>query len=269
MLRVTAIHRYPVKSLRGHAIDQARIERCGIVGDRRWMVVDRAGRFVTRREAPAMALVDVVADGDDFVLSHPDIGACRVSPPDRDAPTISATVWRDSLEVRVAGADAAAFLSRAIGRTVRLVHQAAADNRPVDPRFGHADDRVSLADGYPLLVTTGASLAALNARLPMAIGMDRFRPNLVIDGAAAWDEDGWRRLRIGDVVLRLAKPCSRCVITTQDALTGQRDQGDEPLATLRAMGRMRPGGIMFGDNVIPETTGIVRAGDPVEILDRL
>ena len=96
--------------------------------------------------------------------------------------------------------------------------------------------------------------------------MERFRPNLVIDGTVPWEEDGWRRLRIGEVVLRLAKPCSRCVIVTQHPLTGVREHGDEPLATLRAIGRGRPGGIMFGCNAVPETTGRLRVGDPVEVI---
>ena len=125
-----------------------------------------------------------------------------------------------------------------------------------------------MADGFPLLIATTASLAALDREAPVAVTMERFRPNLVVDGGDAWEEDGWRRLRIGTVVLRIAKPCSRCIIVTQDPLSGAREDGDEPLTTLRAMGRMRPGGIMFGENAVPEATGTIRLGDPVEAIER-
>ena len=269
MLRLAAIVRYPVKSLRGHILRDAVVEPCGIAGDRRWMVVDETGRFVTRREVPDMALIDVIPDADGLTLSHPLLGTRRVARPDDRSPLMHVRIWRDFLDVRRASPAAAAFLSEALRRRVHLVHQATVDSRPIDPRFARPGEHVSLADGYPLLVTTTASLAALNDRLPVPIGMDRFRPNLVIDGALPWDEDGWQRLRIGTVVLRLAKPCSRCVITTQDSFTGRREQGDEPLTTLRAMGRSQSGGIMFGDNAIPEMSGTLRVGDPVEILDNI
>lgn len=267
MQNLVGITCYPVKSLRGHALDHAAVEPGGLAGDRRWMVVDAAGRFVTRREVPAMARIGVAAVADGLVLSHPDYGRVRVVRPDADATVVTAKVWRDTLPVRLAATEVNTFLSDALGRPVRLVHQHIPDSRPVDPRFGTAGDHVSLADGFPLLIATTASLAALNARLPVAVPMERFRPNLVIDGGVAWAEDGWRTLRIGALVLRIAKPCSRCIITTQHPLTGAREQGDEPLTTLRAMGRMRPGGIMFGENAIPETSGTIRVGDEVEVLD--
>ena len=268
MLRLSAISCYPVKSLRGHGLDRAAVEWCGLAGDRRWMVIDEAGRFVTRREVPAMALVGVAPDADGLVLSHADHGDCRVACPDRGASSVTARIWRDTLDVRLAGAEAGLFLSRVLGRRVRLAFQHAADSRPVDGRYGRPGEHVSLADGYPLLVATTASLAALNERLPVPVGMERFRPNLVLDGGIAWEEDGWRRLRIGEVVLRVAKPCSRCIITTQHPLTGARENGDEPLSTLRAMGRLLPGGIMFGVNVVPETIGTVRTGDRIDVLER-
>ena len=263
--RLAAIFRYSVKSLSGHALDGAEVDRCGIAGDRRWLVIDAAGRFVTRREIPAMALIEVTSGSDGLTLSHPVAGRCHLTLPERDAPLVEARIWRDTVPLRLAAPAVAAFLSLALERDVRLAYQCDAESRPVDPRFGHAGEHVSLADGFPLLVTTTGSLAALNERLPAAIGMARFRPNIVIDGTAAWAEDGWRRVRIGDVVLRVAKPCSRCVITTQDPLTGVRAMADEPLTTLRAMGRQRPGGIMFGQNLVPETTGTIRVGDAVVI----
>lgn len=266
-MHVSALFRYPVKSLGGHPLDSVALEHCGIAGDRRWMVVDARNRFVTRREVPAMALVGVEVTATGLVLTHPALGRCAVDRADERGAVVDATIWRDTVSVRL-GADAAdAFLSAALGRSVRLAFQYDPLARPVHSAHALDGDHVSLADGFPLLLTTEASLDALNRRLPAPVGMARFRPNLVIAGAGPWQEDRWRLIRVGETVLRLAKPCSRCVITTQEPDTGERLGGDEPLATLRAMGRMVRHGIMFGENAVPERLGTLRLGDPVEVLE--
>jgi uncharacterized protein YcbX len=151
---------------------------------------------------------------------------------------------------------------------VRLAWQPDTSRRPIDAAYAGEADHVSLADGFPLLVTTEASLAALNGHLTAAVGMTSFRANLVIAGTEAWDEDRWRRIRVGEVMLRIAKPCSRCIITTQNPLTGDRQHGNDPLTTLRAIGRAAKGGIMFGQNAIPDGPGTIRVGDTVEVLER-
>lgn len=266
-MHVSGLFRYPVKSLRGHPIEEAVLERCGIAGDRRWMVIDARGRFVTRREVPAMALVDVAVTDRGLLLGHARLGRCAAIVPGADAPAVEAVVWRDSLPVRLGNPQADAFLSEALGRPVRLACQYDAALRPVHSSHARDGDHVSLADGFPLLVTTEASLAMLNERLPTPIAMARFRPNLVVAGAEPWAENRWRLIRLGETVLRLAKPCSRCVIVTQDPDTGERRDGNEPLATLRAMGRVDRGNILFGENAIPERLGTVRMGDIVEVLE--
>jgi uncharacterized protein YcbX len=265
--QISGLFRYPVKSLGGHGLARASIEPRGIAGDRRWMVVDETGRFQTRRELPQMARIAVDHDGDGLLLRHPELGTLAVARPDEQAAAIEAKVWRDLLPARIAGGAADAFLSEALGKRVRLVHQPDSSVRPVDPAYAQPGDHVSLSDGFPLLVTTEASLAALNASLPLPIGMDRFRPNLVIAGTGAWDEDRWRRIRIGGVSFRIAKPCSRCIITTQDPATGERHHDNDPLTTLRAIGRMAKGGIMFGQNAIPDGPGEIGVGDVVEVLE--
>ncbi|MFE3826993.1 MOSC domain-containing protein [Streptomyces sp. NPDC059092] len=163
-------------------------------------------------------------------------------------------------------------LSAYLGEEVRLVHlDDPATRRPVDPLFARPGETVSFADGFPLLVTTTASLDALNALIAQGdhpdegpLPMDRFRPNLVVSGTEAWAEDGWRRLTVGEVAFRVAKPCGRCVITTTDQRTAER--GREPLRTL---GRHRrfDGKLVFGQNLIPGSTGTVRVGDPVTVLE--
>jgi len=269
MMRVGAIWRYPVKSLGGQQVPGATIEPRGITHDRRWMVTTPTGRFLTRRELPAMAHVHA-APGPDagLVLSHRD-GASLVVPVPGDAPLVPVRVWRDDVAANDAGETAAQWLSALFGQPVRLVHMPDAARRLVVD--GEAGDHVSFADGFPLLVTVVASLDALNHELANPVPMARFRPNLVIEGAPAFAEDGWQRLRIGDVTLRVAKPCTRCVITTQDVDTGEVVDRSEPLRTLRAMGRVMPGEgklrePIFGRNAIPDGPGTIAVGDSVSVV---
>lgn len=265
-MQVSALCRYPVKSMRGIALDTVRVEPIGLDGDRRWMVVDDRGRLLTRREIPGMAQIEARLTGEGVVLSHPAHGEMIVRPP--EAPLKQVTIWRDDLALPIADAAANAFLSDILGRPTLLVYKPDRILRPVDPNFGAPGDAVHLADGFPILITTEESLAALNARLPNAIEMQRFRPNIVLRGAAApWAEDGWQRIRIGALDLRIVKPCSRCIIITQDPLTGEQRDGNEPIATLRKMGRMGVGGIFFGQNAIPDGGADIRVGDSVELIE--
>lgn len=269
--RVVALHRYPVKSMGGQGLAQAMIEPRGIAGDRRWLMVTPEGRFLTRRELPAMALLhaDLAPDPADggIVLSHRDGGALPVARPDGARP-LAVQVWGDPVAAHDAGDAAAQWLTDRIGRAVRLVHMPDAAVRPVDPDFARAGDHVSFADGFPLLVATVESLDALNRALRSPIPMARFRPNLVIAGAVPFAEDGWRVLRVGDVTLRLAKPCTRCVVTTQDVDSGAVPDPLEPLRTLKAMGRVMPGARaepIFGVDAIPDGPGVIAVGDAVEV----
>jgi uncharacterized protein YcbX len=187
--------------------------------------------------------------------------------PSPDAPSPDVLVWRDRVPARLASPEASALLSAAIGIDVRLVYLDDPAIRPVDPGYGDAADRVSFADGFPVLLTGDGSLDDLNARLATPISMRRFRPNIVIGGADAWAEDGWRRVRIGEAIFRVVKPCARCVITTQDPDSGVSAGDNEPLATLRRMDRMAKGGVMFGQNLITDQVGAIHVGDPVEPLE--
>jgi uncharacterized protein YcbX len=270
-MRVAAIWRYPVKSLAGQQVPRAMIETRGIAHDRRWMMTTPSGRFVTRRELPAMAHVRAApADQGGIVLSHRDGATLAVGVPG-EGPLVPVQVWGDHLAAHDAGDGAAQWLSAVFGRDLRLVHMPDAVLRPVDRAFGHADDHVSFADGFPVLVTVVESLDALNQQLASPIPMARFRPNLVIESATAFAEDGWQRLQIGDVTLRVVKPCTRCVITTQDVETGEIVDRMEPLRTLRAMGRVMPGDAklrepIFGQNAIPDGSGTIAVGDAVNVI---
>lgn len=266
MPSVAELRIYPVKSLRGRAVARAQVEPWGLAGDRRWMVIAPDGRFVTQRAYPVMATISAAAGPAGLTLSQP--GRRPLVVPFPDAPPETVTIWRDQVPAVPAGAAADAWLSEAIGIPCRLVHQADPTSRPVDPAFGTAGDHVSFADGFPLLVTTLGSLRDLEARLGRPLGMDRFRANVVVDGTAAWDEDHWRVIRIGDVTFRATKPCGRCVMTTVDQESGIKAADGEPLRLLSTFRRDEAGRIVFGQNLIPDGPGRIAQGDAVEVLER-
>jgi uncharacterized protein YcbX len=273
MTVLSALHIYPVKSLRGVAMPAAVVEPWGLTADRRWMLVDtERAKAVTQREQPRLALLAAEpVGGGGLRLTGPGLPPLEVEVP---GPAALETVrlFSDTIEVVSAGRAADDWFSGYLGRPVRLMHlDDPAVRRPVDPGYARPGDTVSLADGYPLLVTTTASLAALNALIADGeraaegpLPMNRFRPNAVIDGTEAWAEDGWRRVRIGEVTFRVPKSCGRCVVTTTDQGSGGR--GKEPLHTL---GKYRKigGSLVFGQNLIPEHPGTLRVGDPLTIVE--
>jgi uncharacterized protein YcbX len=178
-------------------------------------------------------------------------------------------VWKSRFYAAAAGKQADGWLSRFLGRAVRLVYLDDPTRRDVDQDYGAPGDRVSFADGYPLLLTSTGSLEALGRWLTEdghePVPMNRFRPNVVVDGAPPWAEDRWRRIRIGSVSFRVAKPCGRCQVTTIDQMTAER--GRQPLALLgqrRRFGKQ----LVFGQNMIPDGGGSIRVGDPVQVLER-
>ena len=178
------------------------------------------------------------------------------------------TVWRDVGPARLAARAASALLTAVLGVECRLVWQHDMQARATDPRHAPDGSTVSLADGFPALLASRGSLADLDVRLAAPVPVGRFRPNLVVEGSAAWDEDRWRRLRIGDVVFSVARPRERCVVTTIDPRSGERPDPREPLRTLATFRRAEGGGVMFGQNLVPESLGALRVGDAIEILER-
>jgi uncharacterized protein YcbX len=264
-MRLAEIRIYPVKSLRGEAHASAAVEPRGLAGDRRWMVVDEAGRFLTQRELHHMALVTARNETVGLTLSAPNLPPILVPIPRHDAAPRRVTIWRDTVDAVPAGPEADAWLASALGVPCSLVYQADPASRPVAPDYAAPGDVVSFADGYPLLVITTASLADLNARLPAPVPMQRFRPNLVVDGALPWAEDHWRGIRIGTALFRVPKPCDRCIIPSIDQESGLRPNPEEPLHTLKSFRRDATGRVLFGVNLVPQTCGIVRVGHEVEV----
>jgi MOSC domain-containing protein len=268
---VASIHIYPVKAGRAIDVAEAEVQPCGLAGDRRWLVTDPDGQFITQRAEPTLALVGACYDAaGNLHLSAPGQPPLPVAAPAeaRGAEMLWVSVWRSKVRAAAAGDQADVWFSGYLGRPVRLVHLDDPTRRQVDPQFGAPEDRVSFADGYPLLLTSMGSLDQLGRWLiedaQPAVPMTRFRPSVVVTGASPWAEDGWRRIQLGPVPFRVAKPCGRCVVTTIDQQTAER--GRQPLAML---GRRRRFGqqLVFGQNLIPDAAGTIRIGDPVRVLD--
>lgn len=260
---LTTLYRYPVKSLRAEQFQALDITARGFVHDRQWMVIDAGGRFLTQRQLPRMSLIDASVDKDGALrLVAEGFGAIRVEEEQRGR--VPATVWNDTLDAVLVDPAADAWLSDFLARPCRLVRFADDVTRPVDPAYARHTDQTGFSDGFPFLLISQGSLDDLNSRLARPVPMLRFRPNLVVDGCAPFAEDGWKRIRIGDVVFRVVKPCSRCAIPTVDPATGER--GAEPLRTLNGY-RRRDHQVFFGQNLIHDGPGRLETGMTVEILE--
>jgi hypothetical protein len=260
-VRLSAISVYPVKSCRGLAVSQAEVTRRGLRHDRRFMIVDESGAFMTQRDFPEMTHLRAALDGERLLLRHRDAGELTLPLALDAGPRREVQVWssRVAAIVHAAGSE---WVSRALGRRCQLVYMPDDVERPVNPMRGRPGDVVSFADGYPFLLAGQASLDDLNRRIGAPLPMERFRPNLVVEGAEPFAEDQWPSVRIGDVTFRNAKPCDRCVLTTVDPESGTK--GPEPLRTL-ATYRAWDGSVWFGVNLIAEHTGVVRVGDPIVV----
>jgi hypothetical protein len=264
-MRITALATYPVKGCHRIGHEAVAVEPWGLAGDRRWMLVDEDGVGVTQREHAGLARLAVRPRPGGLELSAPGVPPLSVAEP-VDGPKEFVRVFRHKTPVPARVAESA-WSSAFLGRPARLVWQADPTGRPIESH-ATADDRVNLADGYPVLLANEASLSALNDWLAEAgeepVPMTRFRPNVVIDGAPPWAEDDWLggRLRLGEATFRAAKACARCLVTTIDQDTAET--GREPL---RMLGRHRrfDDGLLFAINLIPETTGRLRLGDPVSV----
>lgn len=262
---LSALYVYPLKSCAALALTSARVERRGLAGDRRWLVVDAQGMFVTGRLYARMPLIRATPLGPGLRLEAPGMPALEVAVPAADAVRRSVTIWRSSVEAQIADAAAGEWLSRYLGADLSLVHMDEAAHRSVNPEYGQPGDEVSFADGYPQLLISAAAIDALNARLGTPVEMLNFRPNLVVSGTGPHAEDDWKRIRIGAVEFDIVKPCTRCIFTTVDPQRGERSADGEPLKTLMTY-RRTPKGVTFGQNLIPRGSGTVAVGDAVEVL---
>lgn len=263
-MQLSGLYLYPIKSSAPLEMQTAVVEPRGLQHDRRWMVVDAEDRFLTGRQLPRLTLVRAQPVPTGLSLDAPDMPSLSVPFPQTEG-TVSVNVWKNEVAAKPVGAAAEAWLSEFLQQPARLVHMDADVSRAMTDPYSQAGDEVSFADAFPLLLISRAALDGLNARLAKPVSMLQFRPNLVVDGVAAHAEDGWKRIRIGEVEFDVAKACTRCVFTTIDPLRGERDPDGEPLRTLIGY-RRTADGVTFGQNLIPRSAGSVHVGDAVEVL---
>lgn len=254
-VHIRSLHVYPVKSCAGIDLDVARLGPRGVDADRQWMIVDHRQRFVTQRTHPALARVRTELTAERLTLRAPGHGSVSVPRTDdaaAEAATMIVEIWGDRVPARSAGNEAAAWFSDLLGTTATLVRASPTMHREPDTTFrGDIPAPVNFPDAYPLLICSIASLADLQSRMPLAgdLPMNRFRPNVVIDGCAAFEEDRFHELSNGDVRLRLVKACTRCATTTVDQHSGQ--PGADPLPVLRDYRfDRRLKGVTFGQNAV-------------------
>jgi uncharacterized protein YcbX len=263
MLHVSELWVYPVKSMAGTSLTVAEVADRGFADDRRWMVVDASGRFMSQRKHPRMARIHPTVDATHLSLEAPGAPSLRLRRDQTWPWEGPAQVWQTRCAAVSMGAAAAAWLSRYLETTCTLVYMPDASRRGVDHASAGPADLVGFADQFPFLLTLEASLADLNGRLAAPVPMARFRPNIVVAGGGAFAEDDWQRLQVGDVAFDVVKPCARCVIVDTDQVTGERHHDVlEPLSRYRRRGK----GVIFGQNLIHRGRGAVSVGAPVRVL---
>ena len=261
-LKVSELNIYPVKSLRQVSLSASRVEPYGLEHDRRWMVVDEDGNMITQRQLARMCLIQPHLLAKGLRLTAQGMPELVVETPS-DAGRQTVTVWKDQCQAYDAGNDAAEWLSNFLSTVCRLVYYPDDAFRQVDLQYAREGERTAFSDGFPLLLITQASLDDLNQRLDTPLPMKRFRPNLVIEGCQPFAEDNWKKIRIGEIIFRVVKPCSRCIIPNINIETA--DIGKEPARTLSSY-RKTNNKVFFGQNVIAEDTGELTIGMPVEII---
>jgi uncharacterized protein len=261
-LRLTALNVYPIKSAAGLAVQEHSVDSFGLRHDRRFMVVNSAGRMISQRTHPRMALVRPSIEGPQLRVSAPGMPSLEVSLSPSATDTRMVEIWDDACTALWLGEPAAAWFSQFLHCDCGLVYMPDQTVRPADSRFAPEGARVSFADAYPFLLISEESLVDLNTRLPSPILMNRFRPNLVIAGGEPYVEDRLQEFQLGGIAFRGVKPCDRCVVTTTDQAT--TDRGPEPLRTL-ATYRRWDGKVFFGQNLIHRGMGSLRVGATLRV----
>lgn len=255
-MQVTQLFIYPIKSLGGIALNTSKIEQRGLQYDRRYMLVDENGNFLSQRQIPQLTLFHLTLLQNGFMVYYHE-QQLQV-PFVMSGPTEKVNIWEDVVEAVIADDTYNQWFSDCLGQQIRLVFMPQSAKRLVSADYAQHGEEVSFADAYPLLLLSEASLVMLNGKLSHPIGMDRFRPNMVIAGCEAHEEETWGLFQVGNALLKRVKPCARCVVTTINPQTGET--GKEPLTTLSTY-RMEANKIMFGENVLCLQEGEISIGD--------
>jgi uncharacterized protein YcbX len=263
---ISQIYLFPIKSCGGYAIDSVDLETRGFVGDRRYMLIDERGLFLTQRIHPRMALIRLTPDDSGYTVSATGHASWHLPIAMESGDTRRVTVWRDEVDATVASAEINNWFSTVLDVPAQLVYMNDQHGRGVKSGYGREEDDLSFADGAPVLLISTESLGALNQKLDEPVEMIRFRPNLIAQAGAAFAEDSWRRVAVGEASFDVEWPCTRCSVPTVDPVTGKKDALGVPLRTLNTF-RKTTAGTTFGQNLIPRRLGRVSVGDSIEIIE--
>ena len=257
-MQISQIIRYPLKSCKGEKLEQVGLDALGIEGDRRLILCEPDGRFITARSEPTLLQLEVQPEQNGWRATHPSLGSTIIS--QESSLDDEVEVWGRRINApRLT--DSELWFSQLLGRKVELLW----NNDAVDLAMKRYPWGPIFSDGYPLLICNTASLDALNQATGGMFEMSRFRSNLVIDTALPWAEDEWELLEIGEVLIRRCKPCERCVLITRDPQTGEKDPSQEPLRTLAKIHRGPNREVLFGQNFSVERPGRIAVGDQVQL----
>lgn len=264
-MQVQDIYIYPIKSLGGIRYEKAAALQRGFMFDRRWMLVDEQGKFITQRVEHKLALLQTELQLNTLIISHKHYRDQQISFAINQQPenNLEVSIWDDLVVGSHLNPDIDLWFSNYLGKTCKFVFMPETGSRPIDEKYAQKNEQVSFADAFPYLLISQASLDDLNSRLENAVPMDRFRPNLVVAGSNAFEEDSWDKIRIGEVYFKVAKPCARCILTTVNQQTGLK--GTEPLFTLSKY-RATDNKILFGQNLIALNEGSISVEDTVEVM---
>ena len=261
---IKELYNYPVKSLAGNQLESVFVQKRGFANDRRFMFIDHNNRFITARTYHQLSQIKVHLEEHELIFNNQSNQKQLKQPVKILHEKINVSIWDSESTCHLIDNNSIdKWISDFCGESLRLVYMADDDIREVNSKYGKPNDIVSFADGYPILIANSKSLEDLNQRLEKPVSMNRFRPNLVVDGDLPWEEDHWKKIKIGQTILRIAKPCARCVITTLDPETGET--GNEPLHTLSKF-RKQDNNVLFGMNIIVEQEGFISLGDQIELL---
>jgi len=264
MLILSQIFLYPIKSLAGIQVQSWLVDKNGLRYDRKWMLVDEDGQFMSQRRLPQMALIKTRIEQDHLIVSAAGMEDMRLALQPDGGDDIEVIIWHDRCAAKIVSKQADEWFSEFLNTKCSLVYHPDGSTRQVDQRYAKRDDQTAFADGFPFLITAESSLQALNEAMPFAIGMNRFRPNLVISGCDRYAEDSWRRIRVNDIEFRLPKPCSRCSVPGINPDTAISDK-----ETLLMLSRLRKweNRVYFGQNALHDSLGKLAVGNAVDVLE--
>jgi uncharacterized protein YcbX/ferredoxin len=267
-LTVSYLYIYPIKSTKGISLPHANVDKLGLAFDRRFVISDNAGQFITARTEPTLCLVNSTLTEQGLILSAPNMSTLTLSYDDFTNQYKNVTVWGDNIAGQLCSTKANLWFTNYLKRPCQLLYFGEASSRKKQSNTDNARN-LAFADSYPLLLISQASLDDINQRLlannQRTVSMTQFRPNIVIDNCLPFAEDGWQTVRIGEIEFRVSKPCERCIFTTVNPENGIKDPQQQPLNTLKKYRKTSNGEVFFGQNLIPLTSGNIKQGDKLTV----